>query len=802
MDKSLRKILSLSFFLFISIFAPAVAQSYFTDFEDAVDNPIWKNVNLQHDSLAYSGQYVTKCDNYQKYSFGINILISDSIKNHNGLVSFDMMLRADTVPDATFVVSIKKDKETVLWKTYPISEEYNAENQWYNKKISFVVPNDFLKNSLLNCYLYNPNKNVFCVDDFSFKIDYFDLPDFLPETEPFYYPNLLHNITASSHLNVLYSKKDKNIILSDDKLRIITKPLSLFNSFVCNNDTIEYQSDRWKFVSHEEKSELSTFTFKNDDDYFTTFLEIEYYDADPNVDFRVKMLSKQDLYIQKLSLLIPFRDNDFIVYRKNMLMDSIDYQNVYYLDKEGFSLRYDEKQLNLYHPDDVSSIQLDVEKSLAFVNIDYHYDHPLSRYELMDTVDFYVDNSAYFMKKKSVITSHFTVSLTNKTSLPRLMPVMNGYESAIIFTEHADWTDIKTHRATYFGSEEIFDADSAVGGYVFYDVPVTKSVFYNNPDSVNNFEINSLFPDLHTTIMTDSSFFDFLSQLSKRGFDICLHTPEQYTSTQKNLKEALEFMKENFSSPSWIDHGYNNSLNNNREDLMCDGLDSESEYYVYDLWKENGVMYPFNASYEEMTLFDEWFFYNQLLQPYPGFGDAIPLPKVMRLRDYPDILLWATASTMDPFSNWAWDYFFSQFNLDKIVDFRSVFITHCYSPWVTEERGYWETDNGTIVAKKGFNKALERISNLEKQKLMLPTTIAEYMRYQKQLMNVEYRLDDDGSVRLKNLNQDEIKGLSLICDKEIKINEKEYNIRKTKSGDEWIIWFDIEPDETVEVIMN
>ena len=61
-----------------------------------------------------------------------------------------------------------------------------------------------------------------------------------------------------------------------------------------------------------------------------------------------------------------------------------------------------------------------------------------------------------------------------------------GYEAAYIWTEHADYTDISTNRATYFGSEKIINADSATGGFVYFNIPVTKSVFYANPDSVTN----------------------------------------------------------------------------------------------------------------------------------------------------------------------------------------------------------------------------------------------------------------------------------------------------------------------------
>jgi hypothetical protein len=305
--------------------------------------------------------------------------------------------------------------------------------------------------------------------------------------------------------------------------------------------------------------------------------------------------------------------------------------------------------------------------------------------------------------------------------------------------------------------------------------------------------------------MTDSLFFDFLKQLRDKGNDICLHTPEQYTTTQENLSEALSFMKNNFASPSWIDHGYNNSKLSNRENVVCDGLDSSSPYYAYELWKANGVKYFFNSSYEEIMPrpFSEYMFENNLFRPYPGFGDALPLPKVSRLPLFPELLLWSTPYTMEPGENWAWDYYFSQDVLDKIVDYRYVFITHIYPAWVEEGRGYWEMRDGKYVAKEGLNNALEKISEMEKQHLLLPTTIADYMNYQQQLQSLEYMVEADGTVVLRNGNKETIKGLSLISTHDISLeNKKHFNKRKTKSGDENIIWFDMEPDEVVKIVNN
>lgn len=768
--------------------------SYYNDFENDSLNSIWKNVSRINDS----GNFVCECREDMKYAFGLNLPIDDTIGNRNALFYIDMKIKAEQKPDASFVFSVVRDNKSVFWHKFPLSENYKNDD-WYEISSEINVPNDVLKNSKLNCYILNSNKNHFYIDDFNFAFELYNLPTYIDEIKEYGQPNKLREVTNTQTINILYSNRENKIVLADDKNNPISQPISMYYSLIVNDDTLYFQSADWKLLKNVNDDNVVRFINKNN--ITSTELTISYKDDNPNVNFSLESKFLKDIKIVKSSLIIPFINDDFTVYRRNPFVDSVNYQDVYYLDNEGFSLNLEDKQLNLYHPDDISSIQLDTRKSTAYINTDYFYDHLLIRFPLSDTVDYFIDNSTVFMKAGSVFNSSFTISLTDKTILPRIMPIFDGYESAIIWTEHADWSDIKTHRATYFGSEEVTNINDAVGGFAYYDIPVTKSVFYHNPDSINNYDKNNDYPGLHSTIMTDSLFFDFLKQLRDNDFDICLHTPEQYTSNRDYLSEALSFMKENFASPSWIDHGYNNGILSNREDMVCDGLDSASPYYVYDLWKENGVRFPWNASYEDVCPFENYLFDNNMLRPYPGFGDAFPLRRVISHPSYPDILMWSTSCTVEPGDNWAWNYYFSKERLNKIVDFREVFITHIYAPWVDESRGFWEMEDGKVVAKKGFNSALEKIADMRKQRLMLPTTVADFMKYQQQLKSLEYRVEENGDIILKNNNNETIKGLSLISTKEIKLdNLKSFNKRLTNTGDEYIIWFDMSPNEEVRVL--
>lgn len=775
-----------------------VTVSFQTDFEDMSQKSIWKNLVIKYDSLAFSGTYVCECPINKTYAMGFDLMMDDSIGNRNALFNIDVKLKSEKQPEAKFAFSIERNNEIIFWDAFPLTDGY-VYNEWYESSFVLNVPNDVLKNSKLNCYFYNLNKSHFYIDDFDLNIRLYNLPTYVDEIVQYEQPEHIEEICSTKTINILYSEKENRLMLANDNKKQISKPLSMFHSLIVDNDTVELQSADWGLLT--DVNEDNVLKFRNENDMLTTELNISFKDDDPNVNFSLQSKFLKDVNIIKSSLIIPFVDDDFIVYRKNMFVDTVNLQDVYYLDNEGFSLELENKQINLYHPDNVSSVQLDTKNSIAYINVDYFRDHFLIRFPLCDTSDYYVDNSAAFMKKGSVDSSSFVISLTDKTILPRIMPIFDGFESAFIWTEHADWTDIKTHRATYFGSEDVEDIKDAVGGFAYYDIPVTKSVFYDNPDSITNYDKNNDYAGFHSTIKTDSLFFDFLKQLNDNDFDICLHTPEQRTSNRESLSEALSFMKDNFASPSWIDHGYNNRVFSNREDMVCDGLDSTSPYYVYDLWKENGVKYIWNSSYEDELPFNNYLFYNNFVRPYPGFGDAFPLPRISLHPSYPDILIWFTHYTTEHEEKWAWDYFFSQERLDKIVDFRDVFIAHIYAPWVEEYRGFWEIRDGKTVAKEGFNSALEKIARMRDQNLMLPTTIADYMKYQQQLRDLEYRVEKNGDVVLKNNGDETIKGLSLITAKEVELDKLKYfNKRETSAGNEWIIWFDMSPDEEVKVL--
>lgn len=778
----------------------AQAQEYFNDFESNVFSAPWTNVNIVDDSMAFSGTHISRCDSNNEFGIGMALTAENDFAFQNIILDFEIMCRfPDTMASGLFAISIENSRLGNFWRGFPIAEQANDSARWFSFRLSVTLPADVASGNLIKLYLWNAESSTIYFDDAHLSMDTRPLPTFLPETHVINSDsNLLahRNFKAFSISQFHPSNNDSTcVIFSDSHNEKLTEPIYSLTEYIRNGDTISEINGKWKTSFHQKRNGDAVFKSATRSDIGETRLTI-HEDENRNAIIEVENTFEKDVLLVRHAIVLPFTDSTVTVYRRNLTIDTTHLQNAYYLDREGFSIGKGQHCVSSYHQTDISSTQFDGETRTAYFNSDYWRDHPLIHYPLKaDTSDFFIDISCRKIEKGDALHSGFTLHFGSVQELPRIMPVPDGYESCIIFTEHADWTDLRTQRAVLFGSEEIKKAEDAIGGFVYYGIPVTKSVFFNNPDNVTNARISyGIFKGPHATIENNPEFFDLLKEIHSLGFEICLHTPEQYSTVGNNMRKALSFMKRHFGSPTWIDHGYNNHPLHNREDLICDGLLPKSPQYAAKLWKKNGVRYLWNAYYEELRM-NEWMFDNCLQQPYSGFGDALPNRQITTLPNGGDFLLWSTPSTLEVHTNSDWDYFYNTNTLNRLVINHNVHITHIYPAWVNPHRAFWEYDEDSVaVAMPGFNNALRLIADLRDAHKLLPTTIDHYLPFYESLLEVEYVIQGDGSILLKNHGKD-IKGLTFICGKPFYAENKPYKFKP--SDHEYMIWFDLDKNESV-----
>lgn len=767
-------------------FASAQCGSFLNGFEQADAFGLWTNVNARYDTTAYRGNYICHMDASQEYGLGVAIDITDNLANQNTRLSFEAVYRfVDADPDASVVVSISDQSKCYYWSNYPIS---GLQGEWFKSGFTTTIPADYMPaGATIKIYVWNNRKQVMDIDEARFAVNKAPLPRFLPEHQDFYTAGRGKKVIDG----VFYHYVNKTLLLNNSDDIPVTKGLYTVTEAIIADDTVTFFGHQW------QQEDNNTFVCATPiGNTKITFREEN--------DGRLYMLTESrynfDMEIARQALVVPFLDEVTEVYRSNAHTDTMHFQECYYLADNGFSVGKGKNQVSAYHSSCVSSLQLDVVNRAAYFNADYWRDHPLLHYPLdNDTIDYFVDISCRKVTPESVIRSQVELSIgTESGRLPLFMPTFDGFDAAIIFTEHADWTDIRTQRAVLFGNENITDADSATGGFVRYGIPVTKSVFYNNPEGITNEERSKgAFTSEQATLMGCPELLETIEQINKLGFDICLHTPEQYTTQGDNMDEALGFMHEHFNSVSWIDHGYNNTSKHNREDLVCDGLLPESQWYSLSLWRKHGIRYIWNAYYEENTL-PQYNFDCNLKQPYPGFGDALPRPQITTLPDGDTtILLWSTPSTFETDSDGNWRYFYSRERLERLARNHDVHITHIYPAWVLQERSFWEYGaDSVITARQGFNDAMSLISVMRDEKQLNPTTVARQLGYVEGVRKIRYTIVDRNHITLTNTG-DKVGGVTMLFSEMPDFGTKKIQTRQGSDG--IVVWFDMDKNESITI---
>ena len=733
----------------------AQAQSYSNDFENQYTwYPPWHNLDIVADSTAEGENYVCLCDANREYGLGFNVEPSKDHPFQNIRCQYSFRFKAELDTQAEIVITITDSTGTHFWQAYPLDRFMSDTTEWSTASLDLVFPSDYIKSGTIKSFIWNKGEERLLFDDARLEISAHALPSYQPEIN-----------TDSTSLTTKYFLPEKDFIV-----------------------IVEYINADGDTISDPSISETNMHVgFKLDPNDIIGF----------NITTETRF--KEDVKLLRLAFVLPLPDGEITVFRRNQHIDSLHLQSSYYLDREGFTVKNDSISWSTYHNTGISSLQLDIENRTACFNIDYWRDHPLLHYPMRsDTSDYFEDISYRNVKAGEVLTGDFNIFSKAPDDLPRLMPVWDGYQSAFIFTEHADWTDIRTHRAVLFGNENITKPEDAIGGFCYYNIPVTKSVFYWNPDHITNAETSEgRFPGLIESIKTNKEFYKLLKSIKKEGFEICLHSPEIYTTIPSEFPKAMRFMKKQFGTKSWIDHGYNNGPEKNREDMVCDGLLPDSPQYAADLWKENGVRYLWNPYYEENRM-ERYNFDSHFVQPYDGFGDALPNRQITTLPNGDkDFLLWSTPSTLEVNEDREWYYYFDSVRLQRLVDQHNVFITHTYPAWSNPWRAFWEYDEkGNAVAMPGFNYALSQLARFREEKKILPTTVEAYLSYYEKLQNVEYLILNNQAVRLIN-HGEAIQGLTLLCSKPVVVEGKAIDFRKVDEG--YLIWFDLKKNETVTI---
>jgi len=564
----------------------------------------------------------------------------------------------------------------------------------------------------------------------------------------------------------------------------------------------------------------------------------------PQMDVTVKTSYLSDITVIRETLVAAFKAPVSEVYLKNCDIDDEPLSGEYWVDKQGVRFGKGSTSALIYHTPGVSSLQLNSRKNLLFVNLDYSLDHPFIKIPFQAGGEGkWIDISASQYKPGDERINTFSLHFGSLPDiLPRIMLVPGGYMAGYIFTEHADGGNLRTHRAAYFGSENNKYPKDAEGGFSGHQIPVTKSVFFDEFDE----GLNRL-PD---STSNEREYLELLDQLHLLGNDICLHTPEEGNSTRNSMREAIMFMKERYGSRSWIDHGMYQG-NNNREAFSADGLDSASQYYAGDLWAEADIRYFWSPAVEAIrfanprpslmqslkalkfqTLFTEFWGRYNYLRLYNGKNTFEALGKVLHSKftmlelnsqrpikghSFPTPLYWQNPTYSGQFYSWPTEFDYNGVtrhldsanagdemrNLDILIEKRGVFFNHGYYVRNHPHDEILTLHEGELVINPYFDNVLAYMDQKRDEGGLLLTTVRDLLDYRLQVENIEFDYKPDGSIDVVNNNHQEVRGLSLAvrCKPEFVIlTGAEYKYKQVH--DDTIIWFNIPAQTSVNLTLN
>lgn len=734
-------------------------------------------------------------DRSDLYSLSQTYLLDDSLSGKNLTLVSKLSVKASANSGAMLVLSIVRNDSSLFW--HGVNFNSNSDSlQWVSLHDTVYLPASVTKGSSLQYYIWNPAQSILLVTKPQVQLNKLQLPVFTPTFVWDTATGAGAVIFRNDFYQLMFDQTTGQIWLADSSENKHLGPLHWWSETVKPSGF--FSSAAWKYLGFARQGSKTTFSFTIRTRREITNLHLVTDSLTGHLSLEMEVRFKRKTNIWRQALIVPYHGTVEKVFRQNALLDKADFQLEYYLGKGGAII----SDLALLHQTSLSSVQLNTKQKTLIFNLDYAEDHPLIHYPLSESIEDHFEDISFSHRRKNKQVKYFMDWFVgvNPRTLPRFMPVPAGYQAAVIWTEHADWADIRTHRAVNFGHDSITEAGSSTGGFVYYDIPVTRSVFYHNPDSVTNTLISGgLFNDLHSTIKTDTAFYNLLQQLRLQGHEICLHSPEQYSSNRKWMKSALQFMQQQFGSPVWIDHGYGNSAKSNRENLVGDGLLPGSRHFSADLWKQYGIRYFWNPSLEEKGQYNRYGFYGNMMIPYPGFGDVFPVQAASKHPAAHDGWLWNTSGTLEVPEDGLWDYYFHPERLENLVAFNSVWINHVYPAWASERKGFWQFDGlGGLQAMPGLNRALHRLAAYKQKGLILPMTIQSFMDYREAVELCKVIPVEANKVLIVNQSGKPIKDLSLAIHAESVWVDGAVPQSKRR-GDDIIFWFDLGASHTAVI---
>jgi hypothetical protein len=350
----------------------------------------------------------------------------------------------------------------------------------------------------------------------------------------------------------------------------------------------------------------------------------------------------------------------------------------------------------------------------------------------------------YQTRNASVIRSS---SLDLPLSSPQLtpMPVPSGYLGALIFAEHADYTDHDSLRTVVYGTNDTSNPIYGKKGFLGHNLTPTWSVFAISSyggEGLDSPELKSIVDDMYA-----------------HGFEI---TPHSLVATswkgypdRAMVETYLPWYVTNYSCRNWIDHGLGNGLRN--IGLKSCGWDPDSEHYIMDLFQQYNVSYAW--AYIDVSSDED-------ISTSKINSAGLPVDIVwqntnLALSNSTPLYQWKSCFTGKGTSL----TYYTNDTIDDMLSTYGVSIWHDYWPDNSSLPGekpynyYYDKTSHTINTT--FDSLLSNISAQKQAGKLWNPTVSQYIDYWIAASNVEVRCTGVNTYTVVNHNSDTVKGFSM-----------------------------------------
>ena len=133
-----------------------------------IDGGEWINNYTIGKYWGYTGEYCSKVDSINQYSYGFKKSFDEISPNPIKKVKISVWVRLDDRnKKAILVLSVNdKNKKNVYWVGHDVNPVVKEINKWYNFEVEEKLPDFESAGATIETYIFNPDKNVVYVDDF------------------------------------------------------------------------------------------------------------------------------------------------------------------------------------------------------------------------------------------------------------------------------------------------------------------------------------------------------------------------------------------------------------------------------------------------------------------------------------------------------------------------------------------------------------------------------------------------------------------------------------------------------------